>query len=48
MLQGTWREKSITYGLDEGWESGIRLIISGLLDNFFALGSVQECNPVGK
>jgi len=48
MLQGTWTEKRITCGLDKGWESGIRLIISGFLDNFFALGSVRECNPVGK
>jgi hypothetical protein len=48
MLQGTWREKRFTVGLDEGWESGIRIIIPGFLDNFFALGSVRECNPLGK
>jgi hypothetical protein len=38
----------LTRGLDEGWESGIRLIISSFLDYFFALGSVRECNPLGK
>jgi hypothetical protein len=48
MLQGTWKEKRITRGLDEGWQSGIRLIISGFLDYFVALGSVRECNPLGK
>jgi hypothetical protein len=48
MLQGTWKEKRITYGLDEGWESGIRITIFGFLDYFFALGSVREGNPLGK
>ena len=48
MLQGTWKEKRIAHGLDAGWESGIRITIFGFLDNFFALGSVRECNPLGK
>ena len=48
MLQGTWKEKRITHGLDAGWESGIKLNIFGSLDYFFALGSVRECNPLGK
>jgi hypothetical protein len=48
MLQGTWKEKRITHGLDGDWESGIRLVIFGFLDLFFALGSVRECNPLGK
>jgi len=48
MLQGTWKEKTITSELDAGWESGIRITIFGFLDYFFALGSVRECNPLGK
>ena len=48
MLQGTWKEKRITCGLDAGWENKIRLIIFGFLDYFFALGSVRECDPLGK
>ena len=48
MLQDAWKEKRITCGLDAGWESGIRITIFGLLDYFFALGSVRECNPLGK
>jgi hypothetical protein len=47
MLQGTWKEKRITGGLDAGWESGIRITIFGFLDYFF-LGSVRECDPLGK
>jgi len=48
MLQGTWKEKRITHRLDAGWESGITLNIFGFLDSSFALGSVRECNPLGK
>jgi hypothetical protein len=48
MLQGTWKEKRFTCGLDAGWESGIRITISVFSDNFFALGNVRECNSLGK
>ena len=48
MLQGTWKEKRITCGLDAGWENGIRINIFGHSESFFALGSVRECNPLGK
>jgi hypothetical protein len=48
MLQGTWKEKRITRGLDARWESEIRIIIFGSWDLFFALGSVRECNYLGK
>ena len=48
MLQGTWKEKRITCGLDAGWENGIRIIIFGQSDSFFALGSVRESNQLGK
>jgi hypothetical protein len=48
MLQGTWKEKRIIHGLDAGWESGIRITIFGFLDFLFALGSVQECDPLGE
>jgi len=48
MLQGTWKEKTITCELNAGWERGIRIIINGYLDYFFALGSVRDCNPLGK
>jgi len=48
MLQGTWKDKTITTELDARWESGIRIIIFGHLEYFFALGSVRECNPLGK
>jgi hypothetical protein len=48
ILQGTWKEKRITCGLDAGWERGIRITIFGFLDYFFALGSVRECDPLGK
>ena len=48
MLQGTWKEKRITCELDAGWMNAIRITISGSSDSFFALGSVRECNPLGK
>jgi hypothetical protein len=48
LLQSTWKEERIIYRLDEVWENGIRITISASGDGFFALGSVRECNALGK
>jgi hypothetical protein len=48
MLQDTWQEEKIIHNLTEKWNIKIRLIISVDRDQSFALGSVRECNPLGK
>jgi hypothetical protein len=48
MLQGTWKEDRIIYELKEGWDNWIMVTISATTDDFFALGSVRECNALGK
>jgi hypothetical protein len=48
MLQDTWKEERIIYELQEGWDNLIRVTISATRDDFFALGSVRECNALGK
>jgi hypothetical protein len=48
MLQDAWQEERITHDLIGGWTNKIRLIISGAQNEYFALGSVRECNPLGK
>jgi hypothetical protein len=48
MLQGTWKEERIVYGLGGEWTKKIRVIISVSGDGFLAVGSVRECNPLGK
>jgi hypothetical protein len=48
MLQDTWQEERITHDLNENFNNKIRLIISVYPDESFALGSVRECNPLGK
>jgi hypothetical protein len=47
MLQGTWKEERIVYGLGAEWTRKIRVSISASGDGFLALGSVRECNPSG-
>jgi hypothetical protein len=48
MLQDTWKEKRIVSGLGGEWERRIRVAISVSGAGFLALGSVRECNPLGK
>jgi hypothetical protein len=48
LLQSTWKEERIIYDLSEAWEKRVKLIIFIYRNQSLSMGSVRECNPLGK
>jgi hypothetical protein len=48
LLQDAWQEEQIIYDLTAAWEKGVKVIISNYGNESFAMGSIRECNPLGK
>jgi hypothetical protein len=48
LLQDAWQEEQIIYDLTASWDKGVKVIISNYGNESFVMGSIRECNPLGK